>query len=118
MRELIDNIDTVRAASVQKETWGHLAPKPMATYTGYIVFAVGEYGDTMVVRSHFRSEKAGVLSSSPWYYQDEQDFVSGKRQSVGIYRFEGTYTKRKEPDQCWMNAPCKFEGTIRRLEMR
>jgi hypothetical protein len=118
MCELIDNIDTVRAANVNKDTWVHLAPKPLATYEGYIVFAVGEYGETVVVKSHFRSEKAGVLNSSPWYYQDEQDFVQSKRTAVGIYRFEGTYVKQKEPEQVWMNAPCKFTGMIRRLKIQ
>lgn len=80
--------------TVIRATFGHLAPKPEHTYEGYILFTLGAYGDITVIRDDF-----GDLPSSPWYFDDLNDFVGRKIEGKAegtVWRFEGIYRKGKD----------------------
>lgn len=91
---------------VAVNTWGHLAPEARKVYRGYIVFALGCYGDQVVLQSEFEN-----LPGSPWYFDDESEWVNefiDRHTKVGgdchgIWRFDGTYTKFK-------NGNYRFSG--------
>jgi hypothetical protein len=59
------------AELVQQETWGHLAPKTDKVYEGYILYALGCYGDHCVLQVEFKD-----LDDSPWFYDHVNEFVS------------------------------------------
>jgi hypothetical protein len=98
------------AAEVAGQTWGHLAPRVREPYRGWLLFAYSAYEGSAVLLD---AEWDG-LDDSPWLYEDMQEFirrpaVGGGERCVpgGVYRFEGTYTKRK-------NGRAQFRGTTRR----
>lgn len=90
---------------VMCETWGHLAPVPRNSYRGSIVFAHGEYGDLVPLRTDFPS-----LPDSPCFFSDLMELISSAKTEPGrIYEFEGTYTRRK-------NGSHHFKGrTVERM---
>lgn len=102
-------IDSGTQERVVRETWGHLAPVPQQKYSGTIIFAEGTYGDIVVLRSQFEG-----LDGSPWYFEDEQDFVGGYilKQSGAeegpVYKFTGYYQKCK-------NERGRFVGKTHKL---
>lgn len=89
-------------AIVEAQTWGHLAPACGRAYAGSIVFAVGEYGDTIPVKVVFPD-----LPDSPWFFDDMSGFIQ-ETEAVGVYRFNGTYTKYK-------NGSYRFRGKVRAI---
>lgn len=100
LQEAMAPIQAVNREIVKNETWGYLAPESRRKYYGWVLVAVGCYGDTIVVNDQFEG-----LANSPWQYEDLQEFV-GKATSgfdVGIYRFDGWYKRFK-------NGRCQFGG--------
>ena len=88
-------------AEVMAATFGHVAPQPGVKYEGEILFAYGEFGDIVTIKSNFAN-----LSDSPWFFDDLSDFICEKSKTEGtIYRFSGTYTKFK-------NGKCRFSGKV------
>lgn len=65
-------IAAMQRAAVEAATFGHLAPKPQQTYDCRIVFAQGEYGDTIPV-----SVRSPGLPDSPWFFEDMMDYLLG-----------------------------------------
>ena len=103
--------------AVLSETWGHLAPSRNRTYRGFIVFAIGWYGDgplnPMILESEFKG-----LDSSPWFYEAINEYVSSLQHSNhkscfgpatydlppgSVYRFDGTFRNYK------------FKGAIKQI---
>lgn len=91
-------------AEVQQETWGHLAPEAERAYTGTVLFAASEWGETVLLASDFPG-----LPDSPWLFDDLNslvDFViTRERLDAGIYLFTGTYIKPND-------EPGTFDGAI------
>lgn len=108
MQEAFAPVDAVNREIVYRDTWRHLAPEPRRTYRGYIVYAYGAWGDIVPVDSEFDG-----LSSSPWFFEDMNNYICEQiteTTAVGIYRFDGTYTRFK-------NGSCRFSGKIRTIAL-
>lgn len=93
---------------VMRDTWGHLAPKSQTTYTGYVLFTLGCYGDIVVINYEFNDDHHNELPGSPWFADDLMDFVVKQIDQVEggtILRFEGSYRKFK-------NGKSRFSGSI------
>ncbi|MFT4064379.1 hypothetical protein [Paraburkholderia sp.] len=104
MADVFAPVEARNRAIVMHNTWGHLAPEPRRIYRGEILFAHGEFGDLVVLRSKFRG-----LPDSPWFYEHLTDFASDKafkRRPGAVLRFEGTYTMFK-------NGNGRFSGKVR-----
>lgn len=83
--------EAANKARVMGATWGHLAPKTQTKYAGTILFAHGEYGDLVPLRTAFEG-----LPDSPWFFSDMQDWIAQQRTEAGqVYFFRGTYQKFK-----------------------
>lgn len=91
---------------VQQCTWGHLAPKPRKKYVGHILFAFGEYGDCVPIRSQFVG-----LRDSPWFFDDLMEFIGEQCTDARrgqVWRFDGSYTKN-------LDDTCSFVGELRMI---
>lgn len=90
---------------VMNATWGHLAAKRSVKHRGYILFAAGEYGDLICIKSMFKN-----VPDSPWFYQHVHDFIfkkAGKREQRGkVFRFDGHY-------RVCLNGVGQFIGKVR-----
>jgi hypothetical protein len=79
-----------RAQEIVEDTWGHLRPDKEATYHGWIVLAIGCYGDTIIVDWSF-----GSLMPSPWqlehFWANIYTWQDEEKPKVGVYKFTGTY---------------------------
>lgn len=74
-----------------KATWGHLAPKKNKAYRGFIVFAIGCFGDDALNPTALECEFNG-LDSSPWFFDAMTDLLGSLETEAGcIYRWEGTF---------------------------
>jgi hypothetical protein len=82
-------IELANKQIVQKETWGHLAPKRNKSYSGYIVFSITAYGNMELIDADF----AG-LPDSPWLFDAMTEFVFEDWQSLPhgtVFRWCGTF---------------------------
>lgn len=92
-------------AAVMADTWEHLAPKKNKTYSGFIVFAVGCFGDDPLNPIALQCEFKG-LGSSPWFFDTMSEFLSEQKTAEGcVYRFDGVFRNYE------------FVGKIRRLKL-
>lgn len=88
----------------RRETFGHLAPRRNQTYVGYVIFAVGCFGDDplnpMPLDCEFKN-----LDSSPWFYDELMRWLSDLDETKpgGVYRFDGVFKNYE------------FTGTVRKL---
>jgi hypothetical protein len=74
---------------VQADTWGHLKPKKGKSYSGWVLFGCSTYGDVTCLDF----ELSG-LSSSPWFFEDLQEFMAQHANYRGkLYLFVGTYNR-------------------------
>ena len=74
---------------VQRDTWGHLAPKKGQKYIGTFAFAVGCYGG---LGGEVTACVFDGLDDSPWFYEALQDYICTLDMKAGcIYRFEGSF---------------------------
>jgi hypothetical protein len=79
--------------AVQKDTWGHLAPRRNKTYHGYIVFSITCYGNMEVIDTDFKG-----LDGGPWLYDAIQEFVFQDWKELregAIFRWDGTFRNYK-----------------------
>lgn len=53
--------------NAMQDTWGHMYPEPGSKHKGTIVVTAGEYGDQVVINSHFPT-----LDDSPQRFHLEQ----------------------------------------------
>lgn len=95
---------------VYVSTWGHLAPKPQTTYTGWVVFTLSCFGNITVI-----DWKLGELDSSPWFYRDLHDFVDRQIDKHQIdpgqvWRWDGTFRVLKNGRSRWSGRtrPCRI----------
>lgn len=87
---------------VMEDTWGHLAPERNQTYTGYMLFTLGAWGDYTPICADFKG-----LPDSPWFFDDMMSFIEKSAKTHGaIYRFDGKYRNHR------------FIGKIRRVTAR
>lgn len=96
---------------VMQATWGHLAAKRNVKHPGHILFACGEFGDFICIRSDFKD-----VESSPWYYDHLHKFIAKKvgfdRSARGkVYRFDGHY-------RLCLNGVGQFIGKVRVIRMK
>lgn len=93
--------DAAYKEKVMHHVWGHLAPRPKRVYSGYMIFTLGEYGDYVPIKSHFKG-----MNDSPWFFQDMMAFIVEKATQKGcIYRFTGSYQK-------FGDGSCQFVGKM------
>ncbi|MEU0837301.1 hypothetical protein [Streptomyces sp. NPDC005969] len=98
---IVDVHGARRAAQVEADTWGHLAPETGRVYTGSIVFAHGKYGDVIPLQASFED-----LPDSPWFFHGLMDFIGAQDTEPGmVYRFSGTYQMPED-------GPHVFTGTV------
>lgn len=91
IREAYAPIEAEYHAQIQRETFGHLAPKKNKTYSGVLIFAVGCFGNDHLNPTALECEFEG-LSSSPWFFDSVDDFMRNHKGEVGcVYRFEGNF---------------------------
>lgn len=86
---------------VNINTWGHLAPKQGRIYTGWVVFTAGCFDDITII--DFKLED---LSSSPWFFEDINNFVCDqvikKNIEAGqVWRWDGTFRVLKNGKSRW-----------------
>lgn len=106
-----------READVMQATWGHLAPKAGRHYTGTMLFAHSECGETVLIRTDWDG-----LDGSPWLQEDMQHFVesavddmpgeagvvtSGARGKV--FRWRGSYVRRRDGSH-------RFDGVLAEVQ--
>ena len=97
-RDVFAPAEAKYAADVRRATWGHLAPKRGKTHRGYVVFAVGCFGNDDLNPTPLECEFKG-LDSSPWFYDALTEFLGefvgtgdGRPcEAGGVYRWEGTF---------------------------
>src|SRR5438270_14063598 len=93
-------------AEVIAATWGHLAPKQNKTYHGYIIFAIGCFGNDNLNPTAIACEFKG-LDSSPWFFDSLTMFLQNLEMKEGcVYRFDGTFHNYE------------FKATIRQLQLK
>lgn len=92
LSDAFELVDQVNREIVLNNTWGHLSPEPQKKHNGWIIIAVGNYRQTIVVDDNFDG-----LPNSPWQYEDLHKFVFKATSGfeVGVYRFDGWYKKFK-----------------------
>lgn len=78
--------------AVLADTWGHLDGKPDESYNGVLIYAVGEYGDNVVIKHDY--EPSGIA-----FLEDVHNFFTKKDLGVGVYKFTGVYKiyKKQNP---------------------
>lgn len=80
-----------RAAEVTRDTWGHLAPEAEREYIGWILCALGCFGDYVVIDYDFVD-----LPDSPWLAEDMYAWLGTLDLTEGkAYRFTGSYARRQ-----------------------
>jgi len=100
-------IEAKYKAEVMADTWGHLAPEPGRKYPGHMYFTQSEYRDLISIRSDF-----GDLPGSPWFFDDQQDFIGMKAVEEGVvYKFTGYYIKFK-------SGSYRFTGEVREVKLQ
>lgn len=98
--------------AVLVDAWGHLAPK-QEDHPGYMVFAKGQYRETIVIESVWKNHAGVELSGSPWLLQAENDFAFDKThmkcRGEGVWRFDGIMRMCK-------NGRIKFIGKVKKVK--
>jgi hypothetical protein len=91
MADAFAPVEAQYRADMRVHTWGHLAPKKNKTYRGFIVFAVGCFGDDPLNPTALACEFKG-LDDSPWFFDAMADFIGDLKTKEGcVYRFDGTF---------------------------
>lgn len=88
---------------VMSDTWGHLYPRPCWKYHGYLIVAIGDYGDEIIVKSEFTK-----LGSSPQRHEVEHsifDYMFEKKYEPGIYKIDCTMYFYKTSDDMFLGKP-------------
>lgn len=104
--------EAVATMGLQRQTWGHLAPKSGRRYSGCVVFTHTAWGVTTLIDANFDG-----LEMSPWLFDDLLEFVEGHVDGLGpdveptVFRFRGHYQKNR-------NGTCGFIGSIERLDAK
>lgn len=76
---------------VQRETWGHLAPKKNKKYAGRIVYAIGCFGSDNLNPTPLFCDLKG-LDSSPWFYDALLEWLQEEKTEEGcVYEFVGYF---------------------------
>lgn len=107
MAEIFAPVEAKYRAAIMADTWGHLAPKRNRTYRGFIVFAIGCFGDDHLNPTPLSCDFKG-LDSSPWFYDAMMDFLQSldKGEHEGtVWRFDGTFRNYE------------FSGNVQQLKL-
>ncbi len=106
-REMIVDVYAERKKrQVMQDTWGHLAPKKGKSYKGYMIWAYGGWGETVLLEANFKR-----LSDSPWLFAAMQKYIGEHLDGEGLYRWEGQFSKLDSDTYC-------FGGKIKRLDFK
>jgi len=104
MEEAFAPAEAKYRSQVMHATWGHLAAEQGVRHPGSILFAHGEYGDIVPLRTDFPT-----VHDSPWFFDGLNDYIGRqvmKRNKPGtIYRFDGWYVLQK-------NGKGRFSGKV------
>ena len=104
--EVFGPIELRNRERVLSATWGHLAPRRNRTYKGFIVFAVGCFGDDPLNPVAIQCEFRG-LDSSPWFFDFMNRFLGEQGVEAGcVYRFDGVFRNYS------------FDGKVKKLTLR
>lgn len=83
MSGVVNVFGTTAKSEVMHGTWGHLYPEPGRKYPGYIVFAVGDYGDQTLLKTEFEG-----LSDSPQKMEVCNQIFNSWEVETGVYRVD------------------------------
>ena len=98
---ILDAYGQHKKHKVMHETWSHLYPVPGAKYPGILTFALGEYGDNIIVVSDFEN-----LSSSPQRYELEHTiFNHFHKKEPGCYTVQCTLWFFKTASEMYLEKP-------------
>ena len=99
---IYDAFGAHRKNDVMKDTWGHMYPEGTSKHDGYMVIAIGEYGDNMIVKSRFPT----LQDSSPQRFEVEHSiFDKCYTLDVGVYTIECTLWFFKNCDSMYLGDP-------------
>lgn len=66
-----------------QDTWGHIYPEPGRKYPGYVVFSVGDYGDSTILQAEFEG-----LPDSPQKAALATSILNHWEAPTGLYRVD------------------------------
>jgi hypothetical protein len=106
----------IQRAEATCMTFGHLAPEPGRTYAGSILFAHGEYGDYLPIRTDFPE-----LPDSPWFFEGMCDFIldhgtEGHRDSGDVFWWTGTYSFAADEETG--ETTHRFDGEVVKVKIQ
>jgi len=101
LQDVAQIIEADNRAIANAMTFGHLAPKPITEYKGFILFTITSWGDLVPIEAEFKN-----LDMSPWLFEDIKEYIhkfwkkhkdkSGSNRIYGkVFKVEGTYKKFK-----------------------
>lgn len=106
MKDAFASVEVEYHKRVIHATFGHLAAKQGTRHVGEILFACGEYGDIVPIRTSFPT-----VLDNPWFFDAMQEFIEKKAKDGGtIYRFKGCYVLHK-------NGSGRFYGKVSKVEV-
>lgn len=95
--------------AVLHDTWGHLKPKVREIYSGHVIIAKSMFSGhgTIPLTCELKTAAGEGLDSSPWFYQDLNDFayeqVKDRNDAGGwgLWKWEGTFERLKNGKSRW-----------------
>ena len=99
---IIDVRGQVKKHEVMADTWGHLYPEPGSKHEGEIVFAIGAYGDEIIIFDDFKT-----LNDSPQKYELMHSVFCNKNKlalGVGVYILKCTLWFYKNSGDMYLNS--------------
>lgn len=102
MGKVIEDVfGTKKKNQVMGDTWGHMFPEPKSKHKGTIVIAIGEYGNQIVVTSHFPT----LGHCSPMRHALEHSIFDYKVYGVGIWAIDCTLWFFKDCQDAYLSKP-------------
>lgn len=97
-------IDAHNRETINRDTWGHLAPEKNTTYRGKLLFCKSEFnsGSITLIGSKFET-----LDSSPWFYDSVHEFLYSfeELEDGAVYELNATFRNYR-----WWGKPKKIHS--------
>jgi len=91
-KDTYESMEVGSHIQVMQDTFGHLRTKPDERHQGFVIFAVGEGGERIVLKDGFDD-----VDGSPWFHSEMQELIwNDLYTSPGVYKFVGFYETDSE----------------------
>lgn len=98
---VIDAFGAAKKNDVMKDTWGHMYPEPKSKHTGFMILAIGEYGDEILIQTEFPT----LPHSSPQrYHLEHTAFNLYEPLDIGVYRLDCTMWFFKDCEDMYISS--------------